>query len=75
MQNNIHQYDKDKIKFCTFNLSGKGNGIQNYYHRCSKYLKTFQILFRGQYGNKSKSRKALLSGYNMINSNLIGKIS
>ena len=76
MENNIHQYDKDKIKFGTFNLSGNGKEIQIDYYWCSKYLTTLQILFRGEFGNwNSKSRKALLSGYNMINGNLIGKIS
>ena len=73
MKKIIHQYDKDKIKFGTFNLSVKGKGIQINRHLCSKYLTTLQILFRGEYWN-SKSRKTLLSGYNMINGNLIGKI-
>ena len=75
MGNNIHQHDKDKIKLGTFNLSGKGKGIQIDDHWCSKYLKTLQILFRGQFWNESESRNAILSGFNMINSNLIGKIS
>ena len=76
MENNIHQYDKDKIKFGTFNLSGKGNGIQIDDHLCSKYLTTLQILFRGEIWNfNSKSRNAILSVFNMINGNLIGKTS
>ena len=75
MGNNIHQYDKDKIKFTTINLSRKGKGIQIHDHWCSKYLKTLQILFRGEIWNKSESRNAILSGFNMINGNLIGKAS
>ena len=74
MENNILQYDKDKIKFETFNLSGKRKGIEINDHWCSKYLKTFQILFRGELHN-SYSRNAILSEFNMINGNLIGKAS
>ena len=73
MEKNIHHYDKDKIKFATFNLSG--NGIEIDRHWCSKYLTTLQILFRGEFYNESDSRNALLSGFNMINGNLIGKAS
>ena len=77
MEKNNHQYDKDKIKFATFNLSGKANEIEIDGDWCSKYLSTLQILFRGEFQswNNSKSRNALLSGFNMINGNLIGKTS
>ena len=74
MENNILQHDIDKIKFATFNLSRKGKKIKFNRHLCSKYLKTLQILFKGQFQNWN-SRKALLSGFNMKNGNLIGKTS
>ena len=75
MENNIHQYDKDKIKFDTINLSQKGKGIEINKHWCSKYLTRFQILFKGEIQNYSDSRNAILSEFNMINGNLIGKTS
>ena len=73
MKRIIPKYDKAKIKYNTFNLSGTGKGIEIYEQWCSKYLSFGQIVFRGE-GSNFFDRKTFLCAYNMRNGNLIGKI-